>query len=77
MRLGTAVLACLIAVGLTSCSQQKKDAAERDAGRAAYHASQGAKKALKEIGHELHQAGQQAHQGWTEASRDAKAKRKD
>ena len=76
MRFCTAVLICLIPFALTSCSQQNKEHAERDAGKAAYHAAEGAKKAAEKAGHELRVAGEQAHQGWKEAKHEDKEKRK-
>ena len=74
MRITNAMLFCFMALALASCSQQTKEQNEREAGRAAYHAAQGAKKAVEKAGHELRVAGEQAHQGWKEAKHEQKEK---
>jgi len=74
MRITSAILTCFIALALASCTQQTKEDNERQAGRAAYHAAQGAKKAVEKAGHELRVAGEQAHQGWKEAKHEHKEK---
>lgn len=74
MRISHVILVCFIALALASCSQQSKEDTERQAGKAAYHAAQGAKKAAEKAGHELRVAGEQAHQGWKEAKHEKKEK---
>ena len=65
-----------MALGLTACSPEDKEHAERQAGRAAYHVEQGAKKAAEKAGHEIRVGAVEAHQGWKEAKHDEKEKHK-
>lgn len=69
-------LITLATIGLASCSQQRKEHAERKAGKAAYHVVQGAKKAAVKAGHEIKVASKQAAEGWKEAKEDRKSKQR-
>ncbi len=85
MRVRSACVAILLAVGMTACSrhhdrdgrrdQRADDTVAREAGRAAYHAAQGARKAAAAAGRTLDRAGHDAKQGWDDASREHKSRR--
>jgi hypothetical protein len=84
MRIWMAIAVIVLATWLGACSrnsaaeserrQQDQTAGER-AGKAAYWASKRAEKALKSAARDVGKAAQQAHQGWTEAEREDRAKR--
>jgi hypothetical protein len=84
MRIWMAIAVIVLATYLGACSrnsaaererqQQDQTAGER-AGKAAYWASKRAEKALKSAARDVGKAAQQAHQGWTEAEREDRAKR--
>ena len=78
------IAAIALATWLTACSrnspsererrQQDQTAGEK-AGRAAYWASKKAEKAVKNAARDIGKAAKQAHQGWSEAEREDRAKR--
>jgi hypothetical protein len=80
MRIGTAVLATLIALSLWACTRHdSRDAqAERDAnsaahkaGRAAYEITQESKEVAKKAGHKLREASREMRDGWNDAKHEA------
>jgi hypothetical protein len=84
MRIWTAMAVIVLATGLGACSRtsdaererrQRDQTASEKVGKAAYWASKRAEKALKGAAREAGKAAQQAHQGWTEAEREDRAKR--
>jgi len=84
MRIWTIIAVIVLALLLGACyrdsdaererRQQDQTAGEK-AGKAAYWASKHAEKALKSAARDAGRAAQQAHQGWTEAEREDRAKR--
>jgi hypothetical protein len=84
MRIWIVLAVILLGTWLAACSrnrdaererkQQDQTAGEK-VGRAAYWASKRAEKALKSAARDAGRAAQQAHQGWTEAEREDRAKR--
>lgn len=83
MKFQIAFLSGMMILGLAGCSQtpeerqEKADEAARQAGRAAYQASQKAKEAAREaekaaedLDQKLKVAGDEARKGWDDAKRD-------
>jgi hypothetical protein len=66
------------ALGSGACTRRDRDSADRDeptarqAGRAAYEASQDIKKGAKKAANELRDAGKEMRQGWNEAKHEDK-----
>ncbi|MGI8959940.1 MAG: hypothetical protein ACR2IV_09300 [Bryobacteraceae bacterium] len=83
MRTWALITVFVFATSLGGCSrnsqaererrQQDQTAGEK-AGRAAYWASKKAEKAAKSAAREIGKAARQAHQGWSDAERDDRAK---
>jgi hypothetical protein len=84
MRTWTIIAVIVLATWLTACSrnsqaererrQQDQTAGEK-AGGAAYWASKKVEKAVKNAARDIGKAAKQAHQGWSEAEREDRAKR--
>ena len=83
MRIWTFVAVIVLAIWLGACSRnsdaererrQRDQTAGEKVGKAAYWASKRAEKALKGAARDVGKAAQQAHQGWTEAEREDRAK---
>ncbi len=71
------LIVVLLGLGLGACNRDSRSSgqsAAHEAGREAYDLTQKTKKAAKELGHDLREAGKEAHQGWNEAKRDAQTK---
>jgi hypothetical protein len=84
MRTWIIMAVIMVASGLTACSrnsqaererQQRDQRAGEKVGRAAYWVSKKAEKAVKNAARDLGKAAKQAHQGWSEAEREDRAKR--
>lgn len=84
MRTWTIIAVIVLATWPAACSrnsQTDRERKERDqtagekAGRAAYWASKKAEKAVKNAARDMGKAARQAHQGWSEAEREDRAKR--
>ena len=80
MRSSWIVLALFAAVTLVSCSRDdradRNDAAARQAGRDAYHASQEVKQGARRAAQDLEHASKEFRQGWSEAKHDDKTGRR-
>lgn len=84
MRTWNIIAVVVLATSLAACSknsqaerarQEHDQTAGEKAGRAAYWASKKAEKAVKNAARDLGKAAKQAHQGWSEAEREDRAKR--
>jgi hypothetical protein len=87
MKIRIASITSLMLLGLAACTReappaeprterdQKTDENMRQAGRAAYDASQKAEAAAKELARQVDRAGKEAREGWEEAKREHEAKK--
>jgi hypothetical protein len=79
MRASQIALACLLGLGMVSCTRsdtpRRDDSAARQAGRDAYRATQEIKRGAKEAGKELRNAGKELREGWNDAKRNQPARR--
>ncbi len=70
------VLIVIAAVGLLGACTRKDDTSAHQVGREAYHATQDIKKGAKKAANELKKAGKEIREGWAEAKREDKTKKK-
>jgi hypothetical protein len=84
MRIWTIIAIIVLGMTLAACSRNRDAERERrkqdetageKVGKAAYWASKRAEKALRSAARDLGRAAEQAHQGWSEAEREDRAKR--
>jgi hypothetical protein len=67
MRIWILTLVALATLLAGGCSREEARKDERELGKAAYKAKQESEAAAARAAHELHQAGQQAREGWNDA----------
>jgi hypothetical protein len=68
-------LAALAMLSAGGCSREDTQRNERELGKAAYKAKQESEAAAARAARELHQAGQQAREGWNDAKHEEKRKK--
>jgi type II secretory pathway pseudopilin PulG len=81
MRASSIAFVLAATLALISCNRssetQRRDSTARQAGREAYRATQNIKKGAKETTEELRKAGRELRQGWEDAQREDKTRRKE
>jgi hypothetical protein len=81
MRLWSAALVMVMALGLGGCrrreADEQREPAARKAGRAAYDLAKETREAARKAGHKLREASKEAREGWNEAKHDSKSNSED
>lgn len=76
MRVWILTLVALATLLVGGCSREDARKGERELGKAVYKAKQESEAAAARAAHELHQAGQQAREGWNDAKHEDRKKNK-